>query len=360
MTETTTRRAPGKLFITGEYAVMQPGAPAILIAVDKQVSVTINAADGGGVTVSSDLHPQPVRLHWDGVRLADAPGFAHAIAALEVVAELLAARGCPAPAVDLAISSQLHDGGTKFGLGSSGAVTVAVIDAALVHCGVTLCRDERYRLAMIASARLDAAASGADLAASTWRGWVAYQAPDRVAVLDLVAGRGIEEALRTPWPHLAVRRLTAPPELTLAVGWTGSPAVTRDLVARPDPTWRATSAHRTFVAQMAESVHATVAAFDAGDPRAVLQQIDAAHRLLAGLDRAVGLGIFTAELTALCDTAQALGWVAKPSGAGGGDCGIALRDNADDPDIERLEAQWARVGVQHLPIGVLGDETDLP
>lgn len=352
----TVRRAPGKLFITGEYAVMLPGSPAVLVAVDRRVSVTVSSASTRGVVVTTDLHPEPVGLEWrEPPSISRLP---HVAAVLGVVAELLAGRDLAAPNLCLRIDSELHDGTTKFGLGSSGAVTVAVIDAVLAHCGVELDRDARYRLAMIASARLNPGASGADLAASTWGGWVYYQAPDRAALLDLVARRGLEEALYIDWPGLAVRRLTAPQNLTLAVGWTGSPAVTDELVARPKGGWRDTAAHRDFVTVMAEAVRATVAALDGGDTPAVLRQIGVARRLLTGLDEAVGLGIFTDKLTALCDVAQAQGWAAKPSGAGGGDCGIALRDNADEKDIARLRQQWAAIGVQHLPIGVLGDETD--
>ena len=36
--------APGKLYIAGEYAVVEPGHPAIIVAVDQFITVTIEAA----------------------------------------------------------------------------------------------------------------------------------------------------------------------------------------------------------------------------------------------------------------------------------------------------------------------------
>src|SRR5699024_8772835 len=36
--------APGKLYVAGEYAVVTPGQPAILIAVDRYVTVTVTDA----------------------------------------------------------------------------------------------------------------------------------------------------------------------------------------------------------------------------------------------------------------------------------------------------------------------------
>lgn len=365
-----TRRVPGKLFITGEYAVMRPGTPAVLVAVDRFVTVTVTTAATSGVTIRSDLYPEPVRLRWDGSRLAaQTPAdradtraqLAHALGAVEVVAELLAHRRTAPPDLSIAISSDLHQNGVKLGLGSSGAVTVAVIAAVAAFCDLDLSADARFRLAMIASARIDVGASGADLAAGTWRGWIAYRAPDRVAVLELVRQYGIEAALGRPWPGLTVHRLTPPDALSLAVGWTGSPAVTKNLVAASNINWRDSPAHHTFVAAMTESVNSTIAAFDRADPDTALAQISTAGALLARLDSAVGLGIYTDKLVALCDTANAVGWVAKPSGAGGGDCGIALCNDVDDVDetgIDRLREQWAAVGVQHLPLQVISDETD--
>lgn len=366
---TITRHAPGKLFVTGEYAVIEPGHPAVLVAVDRLVSVTASApeADGDGVAVSSDLHPHRVRLRWQGPHLAGrtaadqrAAGsrLQPVVAALEVVAELLAERGSPAPAFTLSIDSQLHDSGTKLGLGSSGAVTVAVIAAAAAYAGVDLASDARFRLAMIAAARLDVRSSGADLAASTWRGWIVYQAPDRAAVLDMVRRHGIGAALQATWPGFAVRRLTVPGELALQVGWTGSPASTQELVAAGTQTWRGSPVHRAFLAAMTESVQATVSALEQRDCDSVLQQIRSARELLAGFDKDAGVGIFTDKLTALCDAADAAGWAAKPSGAGGGDCGIALRDAPAGPDIDLLRERWAAAGIRQLPVQVLGDETD--
>ena len=35
---------PGKLFIAGEYAVVEPGHPAIIVAVDQFITVTVEEA----------------------------------------------------------------------------------------------------------------------------------------------------------------------------------------------------------------------------------------------------------------------------------------------------------------------------
>jgi phosphomevalonate kinase len=355
---TVVRRAPGKLFVVGEFAVVEPGTPAILVAVDRYVTVTVSGTAGAGadVVISSDLGPSRVPWRWHDGRLRacdDEPptGLTHVVSAIEVVGGLLAERGLSAPAMRVSVSSSLHDNGTKLGLGSSGAVTVATVAAVASFCGVELSADERFRLAVLATVGIDVRASCGDLAASTWGGWLRYSSPDRAAVLDLIRRRGVEETLRTPWPGFQVRRLPPPDGLSLEVGWTGTPAATTALVAdlyrRP---WRGGASHRAFVATTTDCVRASVSALEHGDRHALLAQIRRARRELTRLDEEVGLGIFTTRLTRLCAAAEAVGGAAKPSGAGGGDCGIALLAADATRDIAHVRGRWAEVGVRHLPI----------
>ncbi|CCK32331.1 phosphomevalonate kinase [Streptomyces davaonensis JCM 4913] len=352
---TVVRRAPGKLFVAGEYAVVDPGNPAILVAVDRHVTVTVTDPTEPGVQITSDLGPTAQRHHWKDGRLGAEPyarsGFAPVLSAIDTVARLLSEHGAPAPEFSLSIESGLHDHGTKYGLGSSGAVTVATVDAVAAYRGLALSDEERFRLALIASAELDPKGSGGDLAASTWGGWIAYRAPDRIAVRDLARTRGVEAALRAPWPGFGIRRLPGPEGLSLEVGWTGHPASTTALVSGLHRrTWRGTPAHRRFVRATTDCVRAAISALERGDDQELMDRIRQARRELTRLDDEMALGIHTARLAALCEIAEAAGGAAKPSGAGGGDCGIALLAATATRDIARLRERWAAAGVVPLPI----------
>ena len=359
---TVSRHAPGKLFIAGEYAVLDPGHPAILVAVDRQVSVTVSGSDGAGVVIDSDLFPGETRLQRRGGRLVGLAaddgqqaldGLSHVVSAIEVVDGLLTERGLRTSPIRVSIRSRLHRNGTKFGLGSSGAVTVATVTAVATYCGMELSPDARFRLAMLATARRDTGSSGGDLAASVWGGWIAYHAPDRAAVLDLEQRRGIEEMMRAPWPGFGLRRLPPPRGLALEVGWTGQPASTSSLAGRLGMgEWRGSTSQRSFVASSDECVRASIRALERGDDHELLQQVRGARQVLAELDDEVRLGIFTTRLTALCDAAEAVGGAAKPSGAGGGDCGIALLDATARREISQLRQEWAAAGVLPMPVHV--------
>jgi phosphomevalonate kinase len=357
------RYAPGKLFIVGEYAVVEPGHPAVLVAVDRQVGVTVSGCEDADVVIESDLYPGQARLRRrpDGLVAEDgqqAPGgLTHAVSAVEAVDRLLAERGLGARPMHISIRSRLHRDGTKFGLGSSGAVTVAVVSAVAAYCGVQLSSQARFRLAMLAAAWRDPGPSGGDLAASVWGGWISYRSPDRAAVLEMAKRRGVRETIRAPWPGFELRRLPPPGGLALEVGWTGRPASTASLTRRLGTRkWRGSASQDGFLARSDACVRASIRALERGDGGELLRQIRTARQVLADLDDEVRLGIFTAELAALCDAAEAVGGAAKPSGAGGGDCGIALLDAAAQGEIARLRERWAAAGV--LPMLIHAQPTE--
>ncbi|MGW5572136.1 phosphomevalonate kinase [Nocardia thailandica] len=394
------RRAPGKLFVAGEYAVVEPGRHAVLVAVDRYATVTVTESekvtlrtdlDGGHVLgcLRSGPTPGPDATHGplvpDTADGAVPPRFAYVFAAVSVLERLLAERGIDARPYALDVRAELGStDGRKYGLGSSAAVTVATIDALGEFHDLGLTVMDRYRLAMLATIAVNPRASGGDIAASTWGGWVAYSSPDRAEIADLVATDGVDTALGKPWPGLSVRTLPTPTSVDLLVGWTGSPASTPALVAalgnEPKPTEQQNPAarHRTpaqheppaepgteapvppaarprrtraeFATGSDACVQRLVTAIEADDAAAIRAEIDTARALLLDLDASSGLGIMTPLLHALCEAGAAVGAAAKPSGAGGGDCGIAIvgRDRAGA--AAELTGRWISAGIEPLPL----------
>ncbi|TCJ95353.1 phosphomevalonate kinase [Nocardia alba] len=355
-------RAPGKLFIAGEYAVVEPGHLAVLTAVDRFATATIAAADpADGITVHSDLDggiTLSCGRHGDELAPTSGAGvpaaFSYVFAAVSVVHRLLLERAVPVSAFRLDVTADLGDtDGRKFGLGSSAAVTVATVDALGRYFGLGLDPMRRYRLAMLATMAVNPRASGGDVAVSTWGGWLAYRSPDRTQVAAALARDGVEATLRAPWPGLSVRPLPTPTELTVQVGWTGNPASTPALVAGlgGDRT--------TFQTSSDACVERLVAAVEFNDSPAIRDEIDSARTLLVGLDAMSGLGIMTPRLHALCAEGAAVGAAAKPSGAGGGDCGIALIERTRPAAIAELTGRWLRAGIRPLPLRTYLVEGDL-
>jgi phosphomevalonate kinase len=126
MSHTLIARAPGKLFLLGEYAVLD-GAPAIVAAVDRSIEVRLAPLATATVRITAPGHTQSLEFP------AGAPPARPAALrfALSAYAHAIAARPATAGSgLELSITSHLDgDSGVKLGLGSSAAVTVAIVAA---------------------------------------------------------------------------------------------------------------------------------------------------------------------------------------------------------------------------------------
>lgn len=369
-------RAPGKLFIAGEYAVVEPGQPAVLIAVDRCITVRLTESEGAGRIHSSEYGQAPVvwRREDDGEHIiVDERPFDYVLSAISTVEELRSGRGASPRYFDLEISSELNDSdGRKFGLGSSAAVTVATIAALdeFYELGLTL--TERFKLAVLATIAISTKASGGDLAASTFGGWIRYSSPDRAALHAHREAHGVVSALScSEWASCSARRVTPPSSLNLLVGWTGSPASTEHLVTRihtPREQAAESSAETTaapqktrplvsFAAESHTLVDDLVAAFDADDAEASLTTIRSVRTLLRRLSDSTGSLIETEALHDLCEIAETHGAAAKPSGAGGGDCGIALAHS--HTEAQTILSGWEAAGIRPLDLGAHRQEGEI-
>lgn len=360
MSDSIIRSAPGKLFIAGEYAVLISECPAVLVAVDRYVTTEIRHREADTCVLRSDLRGG-VALHCrrEHKRLVPCSGdsnlrglFAYALSALHIIETLADHRGVRLRPFDMTIRSTLTDeDGRKLGLGSSAAVVVATIDAAAAFYRLDLTRMDRFRVALLAVSAIDPDTSGGDLAASIWGGWIAYTAPDRRAVAGLVAESGVIDCMQQHWPRLSIRALSTPASVTLQVGWTGEPVRTSEKTAHLS---RHSTAHRAALARFrdrtTDCVDELTAAVLADDSAHIRARIARCRELLTELDRTTGIGIFTPRLTALCDIATELGGAAKPSGAGGGDCGIAFFDRAAADRTAELVDRWAAAGIHALTV----------
>lgn len=360
-------RAPGKLFVAGEYAVVSPGEPSVLIAVDRYLTVSLSESVDAGSIHSPEYSRMPVR--WtrgqDGLTLdREHHPYDYVIAAIEVSERLRAERGLRPRFFDLFIESGLDDpSGRKFGLGSSAAVTVATIAAIDRFYGFDLGTRGRYELAMLATIAVAPNASGGDVAASTYGGWIGYRSPDRDRLRAARAEHGVAPVLGSDaWRGTEITRLAPPAGLDLLVGWTGHPASTERLVSGVSRgTDVADGAHTGFLdasracvedlwRALAASPPGTTPPRAASDDALALDAIRRNRRLLQALGARTGVTIETDRLRILCDAAEAIGAAAKPSGAGGGDCGIVLAPAG--ADVAGMLRVWETNDIRHLTIGV--------
>jgi phosphomevalonate kinase len=315
--------APGKLFVTGEWAILA-GAPAVVAAVDRAARVEVEVGGGAGLVVESLAEgtarlPTPERGPLPG---GDAGAVVAAFRAVHA-----GWPSAPRPAHVRVDSRAFLVGERKLGLGRSAATLTAATGALLAAAG------EHGREAILATALAANATfqggqgSGADIAAAVHGGVVEVRpAGERPAVVP----RALPGGLR------------------LVAGWTGEPAPTAPLLARFAEAPRA-AALRALVA-VAEEAAAAVAA---GDASALIEAVRRSAHALEELGAEVGLPIVTPALRRLVEVADRLGIAAKPSGAGGGDCGIALVRSAREG--AELARAWREAGIVPLEVAVANE-----
>lgn len=336
---------PGKLILCGEYAVLEPGSLALVAAIDRYLKINFAPAAQWSLT-SNHWGTQP--LTFDAQWSQDPGPFIRSAFALGLA--YLEAEGQGVPPQALTLTSEL-DGPPKYGLGSSAAVTVAVLGVLFTAQGVDISddavRERLFRLALVAHRTAQGSGSGADVAAAISGGVTAYTSLDG----------GWLDSARVPlptlindmkWPYLERKTLPWPEDWALAVGWAGSPASTSEFVAEFERI-KTLEEERFFNFLFASNAAASAAryALSEGDLMAFQQALTQVRHLLQEMSQPFLDPIETPMLAQLADVAPAYGFVAKSSGAGGGDCGIAV-----GPPGQRsaLETAWQAAGILPLPL----------
>lgn len=293
--------APGKLMLFGEHAVVY-GYPCIATAVDQRIRAVaqnipqprleIEAPDVGVTNYEKGLSEIGLDTNiFKGVRFVET--------AIKNFRELY-------PGDSGLLIQTSSEFSSEFGFGSSSAVTVAVLKAISGLNNVFLTNEDLFRLSYQTVGEVQGVGSGFDLAAAIWGGTINF----------IAGGKEI-----TP---LAVG------ELSLVVGYTGIKADTPSLIRqvaelyRRDQKW--TEGIFGSIASITKEARTSLTK---GDWERTGELMNLNQELL------VALGVNTKELSRLISAARDAGaWGAKLSGAGGGDCMIALADSEYKKNVE--------------------------
>ena len=355
---TITSKAPGKLFIAGEYAVVEPGHGAIIAAVSRYLTVTIDETTSVG-TLTSTQNPDVV-VEWtrenEQFRAKGDHPYKLVEEAILVAEQYVRECGILTNALySLSITSELDDAkrGIKYGLGSSGAVVVATIQAVLDFYETPRTPLLIYKLSVLTNLRLSQRGSFGDIAASSFGGMVYYTSPDRSDLLIKLQSQTIKEICDNDWKDLLIERLPEIPDFTLLVGWTGQVAITDSLIQATEKKRKVatdSAFYKEFLVKSHAIVHGLQTAWNKQDIPALQEGIRSNRALLNEFAQVMQLEIETPALQTLCNLAEQNGACAKTSGAGGGDCGICFTQN--ETERQQIETQWAKAQIQVLPIAI--------
>lgn len=321
MVAAATASAPGKLVLTGEYAVLD-GATAVAAATDIRALAAV--APSGYDTHRLIIVNTNREFAFKGgfthaPEWVDDPGEYGGImnALLEHLRNVH--NGFEPPPLAISIDTRdfyLHVEGAnvpvKRGIGSSGAVTVALAGA--------LC------------AALDRPLALADVLA------VHHQFQGRVGSgIDVVTSWQGGTVALTPNDPAGPQSVERPANLLLRPVWTGEPASTPAMLAGL-AAFRAADPDLgdELMQALCRLANAAAAAWQTGDTQSILQAVHDYSLGLQAFDATTATGIWSGAHRELLELAGQAGVVYKPSGAGGGDYGLAFA--ADAQALEKFTA----------------------
>jgi phosphomevalonate kinase len=324
-----TLSAPGKLFLSGEYAVLWGGVARILGVAprvhalvrsrdDRQVDIVL--ADG---RLSGTATPAGVR--WER---AVPPEFHFVATTFDLALRIVGTEG---PGFSVAFERSPMLGAHKLGMGSSARATVLAAEAARVALGGTF---DSLKLALMAHADAQGGkGSGGDVAASFAGGVVRYRRYDVGPLLQKAARGGLIAALDQAAPVDLARM--GEPVFPMIFAFSGQSASTTGLVKAVEQQL-STEAKAKFVERSDAAgdvlekglLRRDFAAVQSGaeDLQALLWELGVTRT--EGIERLLGL-------------ARTFSCTGKQSGAGGGDGAVLI---APDEAAQRalLDAYAAR------------------
>ncbi|MCK8624135.1 phosphomevalonate kinase [Apilactobacillus xinyiensis] len=349
-------KAPGKLYIAGEYAVVEKGNPSIIVALNQFITVSIEKSNDYGSIVSKQYSENSI--YWKRIDNKiifdnrDNP-FHYILAAINIVETYAQSMSKNLKTYHLKVDSELDNSdGKKYGLGSSAAVTVATVKALCQFYDIDVSKDELFKLSAITHLEIQGNGSLGDIAASVYGGWIAYEAFDREWLKQMRPNLSIKELINKKWPYLRIEPLTPPTNLKLLIGWTGSPASTSQLVDKVSSEKSSKeNEYQEFVQKSKACLERMIKGFYNKNLETIQREIIINRKLLHQLGQITNVIIETPSLKKLCDIAIENGSAAKSSGAGGGDCGIAIA-NSDNNEITKILNEWENNNIKQLNLEI--------
>ena len=317
----------GKLYWAGEYAILVSGQLALIKAIPIYMTAEIKAFDV--YRLYSDMFTYSVDLRPDS-------SYALIQETVALVEEYLTAQGVELQPFAIDIRGKMEREGKKFGLGSSGSVVVLVIKAMLAFYERPAERDLLFKLASAVLLKRGDNGSMGDIACIVSEDLVLYQSFDREKVAQWLEKEELQAVLARDW-GFSIRSVEPALKFDFLVGWTKEVAVSSHMVKQIKDNMNA-----SFLQASKETVANLVKALEVGQEETIIDLLGQASRLLEGLSS----DIYTPSLRQLKDASRDLKAVAKSSGAGGGDCGIALSFDQDSTTL--LKKRWADLGIELL------------
>ena len=352
--------APGKLFIAGEWAILEPGNPGIVAAIDRRAYVKIEKSRDDKIHIKIEnfnTEDLVAEFKKGGLRFQNRltkekqKKLSFIKSAIEIALRYLGKwRPFEIEADTREMSLKTNNKRQEIGLGSSAAIVVAAIAGILNFHGINIKRQEIknkiYKLSTIAHYFSQGeVGSGFDVAASTFGGIFLYKRFDQNWLQRQIRkNKSVREIINLRWPGFYFENLRIPQDFNLIVAWTGESAST-SLMVRKLYKWR--DGNKRVFKKLSNKIGLLVKkltrVWEIGDKEKIIKLVRLNEDYLRKLGEKSKLNIETKLLKRISEIANRYEAAGKLSGAGGGDCGIAI--TFDKKTLARIKKEWKENGI---------------
>ena len=211
--------AYGKLYLAGEYAILEDYASALITSVPKKITVFVEESDK--TTIFDTINKTSVGLFEENGNFTLVQQFIQFLTEYTNSDKTFA----------LTIFNELHSDDKKYGLGSSGAVLVAISRAILSFENITYNDLTIFKLVALFNIKHNLSGSMGDVAASINDGITFYQKFNAEFVNEMIRqDKSVKEIINTNWDGLLIEKIHPKADLSILARWTGEAVDTKEHV----------------------------------------------------------------------------------------------------------------------------------
>ena len=318
----------GKLYIAGEYSVLTPNQSAIIKNIDVFMQAEIKFSKK--YSIYSDMYDYSVTLEEDD------GNYSLITETVKIVNEYLQLKGVDIQPFDMKITGKMEKDGKKYGIGSSGSVTVLTVKAMAKLYSYDISSEELFKLSSYVLLKGGDNGSMGDIACISYGSPVMYTSFDRNLIKEKMKNSSLAEIMNLEWGY-KIEKIHCPEKYEFLVGWTGIPSISGKMIIEVK-----NSINNEFLEKSEEIVRNLKNGIEHGNKKIISENVEENSKLLKMLHEK----IYSRKLLELVESSEGLDICAKSSGAGGGDCGIAISFNRND--TEKLLERWESRGIELL------------
>ena len=340
---------PGKLILIGEYAVLE-GADALVASVNRYVNIDISGSGSDICEISSNLTSIPLKFTIDsnGNCIPKQSQSAELLLTMNFALKILS-KAC-SQIIDLGFpispfliridTSQFYSGTNKLGLGSSSALTIALLVSIVNHLGIEkeifAKKYDIFHLACDIHFKAQGnKGSGIDIAAGVFGGINVYN-------MNMLSEKQCSKQ---------ISNVPAFSGLLILPIWSGVSSSTRKLLSQVEEyRFNHRKKYEEMMSRLSTLSNSGCVTYAGNNLSDFLDIIADYYKVLMEFSMRSQIPIISDIHQKVAKIVYGSGGIYKPSGAGGGDIGIAFSDS--EKIINNIVRELTHNNIQTLELGI--------